>query len=179
MTLEEYLSSIDESDINTTAAVHIAVLSQYAATCRSIVELGTHQGIATAAIALAAPESGVVAVDWGGAETMQARKDFWGGLGIPKDFIVQVQGEVGDFLRRAVASGSRFDMVFHDATHGDAVIEEYMNCAKVAGIVAIHDFELLSPSNRERVEAVLSTLHESADARGRVLFVGQSGRVAK
>ena len=174
MTLEEYLSSIDESDVNTTAAVHIAVLSQYASTCKSIVELGTHQGIATAAIALAAPDAEVIAVDWGGAETVQARDEFWCGIGIPKNFIMQVQGEVGDFLGRAIASAVRFDMVFHDATHGDAVIEEYMDCAKVAGIVAIHDFELLSPHSRERVEAVLSTLHESADARGRVLFVGAS-----
>lgn len=174
MTLEQYLSSIDESDVNTTASVHIAVLSQYAAKCKSIIELGTHQGIATAAIALAAPEADVIAVDWGGAETIQARKEFWSRFGIQADFIQQIQAEVGWFLRGAVDSGARFDMVFHDATHGDAVIEEYMDCAKVAGIVAIHDFELLSPHNRERVEAVLSTLHESADARGRVLFVGKS-----
>jgi predicted O-methyltransferase YrrM len=174
VTLEEYLSSIDESDVNTTAAVHIAVLSQCAAKCQSIVELGTHQGIATAALALAAPSATIIAVDWGGDETIQARKEFWSGLGIQPDFVQQVQAEVGGFLRGVVSSGARFGMVFHDATHGDAVIEEYMDCAKVAGIVAIHDFELLSPGNRERVEAVLSTLHESADARGRVLFVGAS-----
>ena len=172
MTLEEYLSSIDESDVNTTAAVHIAVLAKYAAKCQSIVELGTHQGIATAALALAAPAADVIAVDWGGAETMQGRKEFWGRFGIQADFIQQIQAEVGGFLRGAVGSGSRFGFLFHDATHGDAVIEEYMDCAKIADIVAIHDFELLSPGNRERVESVLSTLHESADARGRVLFVG-------
>lgn len=174
MTLEEYLSAIDESDVNTTAAVHIAVLAQYAAKRKSIVELGTHQGIATAAIALAAPEAQVVAVDWGGAETIQARKEFWSRFGIGADFISQIQAEVGGFLRGAVDSGARFDMVFHDACHGDDVIEEYMDCAKVADIVAIHDFELLSPHNRERVESVLSPLHESSDARGRVLFVGSS-----
>jgi predicted O-methyltransferase YrrM len=179
MTLEEYLSSIDESDVNTTAAVHIAVLAKYAAGCRSIVELGTHQGIATAALALAAPTAEITAVDWFGGEWVQRREDFWSRAGVPTGLIRQIQAEVGLFVREAATAGRRSDMAFHDATHGDAVIEEYMDCAKIADIVAIHDFELLSPHNRARVESVLSASHESADSRGRVLFVGTSMRAAK
>lgn len=173
MTLEEYLSSIDESDINTTSAVHIAEVARHAAGCKSIVELGTHHGISLAAIALAAPGARVTAVDWMSEETAKHRDAMWASVGVPAGSVTQVRAEVGGFIRECVASGVEYDMVFHDATHGDAVVDEYIKCARMAKIVAIHDFELLNTQNRGRVEQVLETLHESADSRGRVLFVGR------
>lgn len=173
MTLEEYLSSIDESDPNTTAAIHIAEICRHAKECLSIVELGTHQGISTAAIALAAPAAEIFAVDWANEEVAKARESFWVSVGVPAGTIRQIQGEVGAFLRSCVRSCGRCDLMFHDATHGDTVIEEYLDCAAISEIVAIHDFELLNASNRGRVEEALSVVHESADDRGRVLFVGK------
>lgn len=174
MTLDEYLANIDESDPNTTAAIHIAEVCRHAAGCRLILELGTHQGISTAGIALAAPGAEIAAVDWCHNSVAAARVEFWRSLGVPAGAIKQINAEVGQFLRDLVQAGGKCDLVFHDASHGDAVIEEYLNCAVIARIVAIHDFELLSPENRRRVEAVLSPLHESADHKGRVLFVGES-----
>jgi predicted O-methyltransferase YrrM len=174
MTLEEYLSTIDESDPNTTAAIHIAEVAKYAAPCKSIVELGTYQGVSTAAIALAAPNAAIHAIDWGPEAVVEHRKTFWGSLGIKPNAITQIRDDVRNFLLAAVGHGIKVDMIFHDASHGDAVLGEYMTCAKVASIVAIHDFELLSAQSRARVLGVLSPLHESADERGRALFVGAS-----
>lgn len=170
MTLDEYLANFDESDINTTAAIHVAEVCRHAVGRESIIELGTHQGLATAAIKLAAPAARVVTVDWGNHPDRQHR---WLAAGLEPGDIFEVQTEVSSLLRGLLRARGRCGLIFHDASHGDAVVEEYLDCAALADVVAIHDFELLSPLNRERVLGVLEPLHESADSRGRVLFVGR------
>lgn len=171
MTYREYLAGIDDSHQMTTAREHIAEVCAMAAGASRVLELGSHAGLSTAAIALAAPLATVVSVDLCDTVPAAARVAYWGGLGITN--IEQVAGDAGRYLAGSESRGERWDLVFHDARHGDAVVGEYLTCARVADRVAIHDWDRLTEDARCRVSrAFLRFAVSSPDDRGRQLFMG-------
>lgn len=162
----EFLAGVDDSDPMTTAVEHLEVLCRYAKQATSILELGSHAGISTAAMALANPQATIVSVDLCDTVVEQRRVDYWRSLDIAN--IHPVAGSAGDYLK----TSPRFGMVFHDAVHGDAAMPEYKRCVDLCDILAIHDFERLSQGNQALLRSMFVRADESADDRGRVLFVG-------
>lgn len=172
MTYHEYLSSIDDSHQMTTAREHIAQLCEIVAGKEwRILELGSHAGISTAALAIAAPESTVVSVDLCDTVCEADRVAYWSLLGIEN--IQPVEDDAGRFLRQCQLGLEPWDFIFHDAAHGDAVLPEYLTAAGMCDVLAIHDWEQLSDASqnaiRSRFKAVLET---HRDSRGRQMFVG-------
>jgi predicted O-methyltransferase YrrM len=168
MTWRDYLASVDASHEMTTDPSHIAALCELAEGKRwRILELGSHAGISAAAISLAAPDSEVISVDLCDTIPQAARERAWASLHITN--ITPVAASAGDYL---ASTAGGFDIVFHDAVHGPAAMGEYLLCAKVASVVAIHDFEQLPAAAREEVASLFTSTEETADGKGRVLFVG-------
>lgn len=173
MTYEEYLSSIDDSHQMTTARDHIAMLCEIVAGKEDgrLLELGSHAGISTAALAIAAPESTVVSVDLCDTVCEADRVAYWSLLGIEN--IQPVEDDAGRFLRRYQLGLEPWDFIFHDAAHGDAVLPEYLTAAGMCDVLAIHDWEQLSESSQIAVRSRFKIIVEShRDSRGRQMFVG-------
>lgn len=167
----DYCRQIDDSDPMTTWRAHILQLANIAAGCRSILELGSHRGISTAALALAAPDAEVVSVDLCDTVPEGDRVAFWASHGIKN--IVPIKDSAAAYLSRCLMAGERFDLVFHDAVHGDAAAAEYVACAEIADIVAIHDWEQLSPPHQDDLVNRFRSWSATSDTRGRHLFVGR------
>lgn len=171
MTWEEYLESVDDSHQMTTAKKHISELCRIVAGRDwRILELGSHAGISTAALAIAAPQSVVVSVDLCDTVPQSARVEHWESLGI--DNIQPVQDDAGRFLRESQLHLESWDFIFHDAAHGEAVVPEYLAAAGITQRLAIHDWEQLSLASQSQVAARFSITTTSEDTRGRTLFVG-------
>lgn len=171
MTWEAFLASIDDSHQMTTAREHIADL------CRivhgqdwRILELGSHAGLSTAALAIAAPQSTVVSVDLCDTVPESHRVAYWDTIGLEN--IQPVQADAGRFLRDCQLGLEPWDVIFHDAVHGEAALPEYMTAAGMCSILAIHDFEQLRPASQEQVASRFVSVATSDDTRGRRLFVG-------
>lgn len=169
MNYVEFLDQSDFSNPMTTARKHIELLCLLVAgKSLRILELGSHKGISAAAIALASPESTVTAVDKCDTVPESARVEFWSGLGITN--ITPVSEVAGVFLLKSQPGD--FDLIFHDAVHGPAAYIEYLGCAEIAPIVAIHDWDQLPEVLREAVAKKFSRTETDADEKGRILFVG-------
>lgn len=171
MTWEAFLASIDDSHQMTTAREHIADL------CRivqgqdwRILELGSHAGLSTAALAIAAPQSTVVSVDLCDTVPESHRLAYWDTLGVEN--IQPVQADAGRFLRECQLGLEPWDFIFHDAVHGEAALPEYLTAAGMCSILAIHDFEQLGSSSQAQVASRFGSVAASDDTRGRRLFVG-------
>lgn len=171
MTWEAFLASIDDSHQMTTAKSHIADL------CRivqgkdwRILELGSHAGLSTAALAIAAPQSTVVSVDLCDTVPESHRVAYWETLGLEN--IQPVQADAGRFLRDCQLGLEPWDFIFHDAVHGEPALPEYLTAAGMCSILAIHDFEQLCPASQRQVYARFEYTATCDDNRGRRLFVG-------
>lgn len=162
----EYLATVDDSHPMTTATQHLEVLCRYAKRATSILELGSHAGISAAAMALANPQATIVSVDLCDTVTEQHRIAYWQSMSIQN--VHPVAGSAGDYLK----TSPRFGMIFHDAVHGDGAMPEYKRCVDLCDILAIHDFELLSQGNQALLRSMFVRVDETADTKGRVLFVG-------
>lgn len=174
MTYGEYLAGIDDSHQMTTAREHIEDVCRLCVGAERVLELGSHMGISTAAIAMALGGGEVVSVDLCDSVPQGVRESYWGSLGVgPR--IRAVAGDAGAFIATSAAAGDRYDVIFHDARHGDSAVGEYMACATIADKVAIHDWEQLSPEYRRLVSSAFK-YHAvpPADSRGRELFIGWS-----
>jgi predicted O-methyltransferase YrrM len=167
MTAEEYLSQLDDTHQMTTSRCHIAELCELARSATSILELGSHAGFSAAAMALANPAASVVAVDLCDTIPEESRVAHWAAVGAKN--ITPVHG----FAASYIASCGNFDLVFHDAAHGDAVLPEYQRCAEIASVLAIHDFEQLSAGAQSAVSSLFASHTRTTDSRGRDLFVGR------
>lgn len=172
MTWQDYIAGIDDSDPMTTAKEHIADL------CRivegkdwRVLELGSHLGLSTAALAIAAPESTIVSVDLCDTVPEAKRVDYWRLLRL--DNVQPVKADAGWFLRESQLHLEPWDCIFHDAVHGEAALPEYLTAAGLCGVLAIHDFEQLSPASQDKVASRFRRVVTSDDAKGRRLFVGQ------
>lgn len=172
MTYDEYLRGVDCSHQMTTAPEHIAALCEVVAGMNwEVLELGSHAGISTAALALAAPESNVVSVDLCDTIPEAVRVAYWATLGIAS--IQPVAGDAWEFLRWCQTHIIYWDFIFHDAAHGDRVLHEYTAAASMTKVLAIHDWEQLSPSSQEAVSQRFREWTATPDAQGRELFIGR------
>lgn len=172
MTYDEYLRGVDCSHQMTTAPEHIAALCEVVAGMNwEILELGSHAGISTAALALAAPEANVVSVDLCDTITEAVRVAYWETLGIAN--IKPVAGDAWEFLRSCQTGIIYWDFIFHDAAHGDGVLREYTLAASMTNVLAIHDWEQLSPTSQAAVSRCFSTWTATPDKQGRELFIGR------
>lgn len=173
MTWQDYIASVDCSHPMTTDAKHLAALCRIVEGKKyRILEFGSHAGISAAAMALASPESTIVAVDLCDTVPEPYRVDYWHSLGIAN--IVPVADATGTYL--AACQPRDVDVVFHDAVHGIAAFPEYVRCAEIAAVVALHDFEQLPGDMQTAVAEKFRRSTQDADATGRVLFVGYDSR---
>lgn len=171
MTWNEYLAALDDSHQMTTAREHIAELCEIVEGQQwRILELGSHAGLSTAALAIAAPESTVVSVDLCDTVPDEYRREYWSVLGIEN--IDPIRGDAGRFLRQSQLNLEQWDFIFHDAAHGEAVVHEYLTAAGLTTRLAIHDWEQLGRSSQRRIAQRFLYHQRSADSRGRELFVG-------
>jgi len=171
MTYDEYLRGVDCSHQMTTAPEHIAALCEVVAGMNwEIFELGSHAGISTAAIAMAAPESNVVSVDLCDTIPQAVRVEYWGTLAIAN--IKPVAGDAWEFLQRCDQKGIACDFIFHDAAHGDGVLHEYTLAASMTRVLAIHDWEQLSPASQAEVAQYFGKWTATPDKQRRELFIG-------
>ena len=172
MTYKEYLRGVDCSHQMTTAPEHIAALCEVVAGMNwEILELGSHAGISTAALALAAPEANVVSVDLCDTITEAVRVEYWQTLGIAN--IKPMSGDAWEFLRWCQTGIIYCDFIFHDAAHGDGVLREYTLAASMTKVLAIHDWEQLLPTSQAAVSQCFSKWTATPDAQGRELFIGR------
>lgn len=165
----EFVDSLDDSHPMTTDKRHIGKLCE-AVEGQSwrILELGSHEGLSAAAMALAASRGTVTAVDLCDTVGEAMRTTYWATLGITN--IKPVAASAGEFLASCLPG--QFDFVFHDAVHGPEAFFEYMGFAEITSGLAIHDFELLPPEMQSAVSAKFSHTATDADGKGRVLFMG-------
>ena len=171
MTFLEYLMTVDDSHPMTTDRRHIADVCELCeGSTGSILELGSHAGISTAAIAMASPSAKVISVDLCDTVPEEARVEYWAGLGIRN--ITPSSVSAGMYLAGMSSVGGWFDVIFHDACHGESVLGEYVLASSMCGRLAIHDYEQLSPSSQKRIESFFARIDRSKDAKGRELFRG-------
>jgi predicted O-methyltransferase YrrM len=172
MTYREFLASVDDGHEMTTAREHIAELCHLAAAIRGgkIVELGSHAGISTAALAMASPTSEIVSVDLCDTIREQERVSYWESLGLKN--ITPVACSAREYLDGMT---EQVDMIFHDADHGERALPEYLAAGAKCKTLAIHDWEQLSLASRSAVRSLFATwLWPKPDARGRHLHIGSN-----
>jgi predicted O-methyltransferase YrrM len=164
-----YCKSINDSHTMTTWRGHIQMLAHAAeaSKCKTILELGSHAGLSTAALALAVPTARVISVDLCDTVPEQARVDYWASLGITN--ITPVTDTAANYLSRCK---ERFDLIFHDAVHGDAAADEYIACAEMTEMLAIHDWEQLGIEYQDDIVNRFDHWEATSDAKGRLLFLG-------
>jgi predicted O-methyltransferase YrrM len=166
---KDFVDAIDDSDPMTTAREHIAMICEAVEGREwNILELGSHAGISTAAIALAAPESKITSVDLCDTVQEAMRLVYWASNGVTN--ITPVAGTAEGFLRTCLPG--QFDVVFHDAVHGPAAFSEYLACVEITRILFIHDFEQLPEDMQEAIRWKFPASNTNTDAKGRVLFWG-------
>ncbi len=170
MKMNEYCLTLDDSHPMTTWRGHIQMLAYAARNCRTILELGSHQGFSTAAMAIAAPEARIVSVDLCDTIPQEQRVEYWKSLGIKN--ICPVKDDAAAYLARCLRSGEKFDFVFHDAVHGDAAADEYMACSRIGKMLAIHDWERLGSEYQDDLINRFKNWEATSDAKGRHMFLG-------
>ena len=170
MTAYEYCRTIDDSHPMTTWKGHIQMLATVASKCQTILELGSHRGLSTAAMALAAPTARIVSVDLCDTVSQEERVEYWKSIGVKN--IYPVKDDAAAYLARCLRSGEKFDLVFHDAVHGDGAADEYIACAQIAKTLAIHDWEQLGGEYQDDLINRFRHWEATADAKGRHLFIG-------
>ena len=166
---DKYLDSVDFSHPMTTARRHIEMICGMAYG-KTVLELGSHAGISATAIALA---GGIVtSVDLCDTISEQERIDYWRFNGVT---IKPWAGTAAAYLEHCEKYPDvvSFDIIFHDAMHGDRAFGEYMACANICGTLVIHDFEQLSPAGQVALKACTASSIEDADHLGRVLFIAR------
>jgi hypothetical protein len=165
----EFVDFLDDSHPMTTDKRHIGMLCEAVEGQEwRILELGSHAGLSTAAMALAAPGSTITAVDLCDTVSEAMRTTYWSTLGLTN--IEPVAASAADFLSSCLPR--QFDFVFHDAVHGPAAFFEYLGCAEITSGLAIHDYEQLPAEMQAAIVAKFSTTTTNADGKGRVLFMG-------
>ncbi len=166
----EFVDFLDDSHPMTTDRRHIRMLCEAVEGVHElrILELGSHEGRSAAAMAWAAPESTVTAVDLCDTVSEAMRTTYWATLGLTN--IKPVAASAGEFL--SSCRPGQFDFIFHDAVHGPAAFFEYLGCAEIARGLAIHDYEQLPTEMQAAISAKFSTTKTDADDKGRVLFTG-------
>lgn len=168
--LNEFCLTLDDSHPMTTARGHIQAIAYAARNCKTILELGSHQGFSTAAIALANPQARIVSVDLCDTVPQEQRVEYWKSLGIKNIF--PVKNDAGCYIAQCLRAGDTFDCIFHDAVHGDRAADEYIACAEMTKMLAIHDWEQLGTEYQDDIINRFQHWEATSDAKGRFLFLG-------
>jgi predicted O-methyltransferase YrrM len=168
MNWNKYVKNIDDSHQMTTDKKHIHKLCDLVnGYSYKILELGSHAGISTAALALASPNSTVDSVDLCDTIPQHARVSYWNSLGIKN--ITPFACSAEQFLNQ---TNTYYDFIFHDAVHGSKAMNEYIQCSNICNILAIHDFEQLSKLEQDIVSTKFKSHLIDIDLKGRMLFIG-------
>lgn len=172
MNYKDYLNNADFSNSMTTDRKHIGMLCKIVENKNmKILELGSYQGISTAAIALASNGSQITSVDLSDHILSDMRLNYWNFFGIHN-----IESITCDAYKFILDCGI-YDFIFHDAVHGDKSMVEYIICANKTNILAIHDFEQMHKNNREYIKSLFKNCIEDFDACGRCLFIGFKGDI--
>lgn len=155
-----------------TSVEHLLELYHAASNSRKILEIGSFKGHSTVALALAAQQNKgwVISVDLCDATPEVDRVNYWNSLKIYNISPYSMSSK--EYLE--MKPEMSYDFIFHDAEHGDHVIDEYNKCWRKLlpqGILAIHDFDRLS--NQEKFINFISpkSYRISSDNRGRQLAI--------
>lgn len=138
----------DFSHPATTAKEHVLDLYKAAIESESqkILELGSHKGISTVALALAAKHNKgfVCSVDLCDEITTEERIAYWQGFDVDLvRHIFPYKEYAAKYLQDE--NTPKFNMIFHDAAHSDKVLPEYYTCwQKTLRVFAMHDFDQIS-----------------------------------
>ena len=85
MNWNNYLESIDDSHQMTTSKNHISMICSIVKDCNGLIlEIGSHAGLSTAAIALAANNAKIISIDLSDTIPEDYRINYWKNLGINK-----------------------------------------------------------------------------------------------
>jgi len=164
---QDYLNGADFSSPMTTDKKHIKMLCELVENkSMKVLELGSYQGISTAAMAIASPDSEITSVDLSDHISSEARLKYWKSLGIENILAITLGSN------RFLPNCGKYDLIFHDAVHGNNSMPEYITCASKCKILCIHDFEQLSDHNRSLIKSLFSECVEDFDDSGRCLFIG-------
>ena len=152
--LENVLASLDLSHEYCTKELHLRAL--FAATKgsngRNILEIGSFEGNSAAIMILAAKKNitSITCVDLcdkiPAEERQEFLEEFAKQIGV-KCLIENIKSSGADFLTAAQSKERLYDFIFHDGLHGQEAIPEYLLCWNLLrpnGVLAIHDFELIS-----------------------------------
>lgn len=128
---------------------------------RNVLEIGTHRGRST--VAIAAVATAVHTIDWGLGDSMQAQFDLtetWDNIK-KAGASDKVQFYRGDWttLITTLCPLHRYEVVFYDAAHEppDAYEEDFLNeCLRQGyrGVIVVHDYKPKDPSMKHVVRAV-------------------------
>lgn len=164
----DFVNNIDDSHQMTTDKNHIKKLCELVYSFNyKILELGSHAGISTAALALASPTSTIDSVDLCDTIPEYVRVDYWKSLDINN--IKPFSCSADMFLQN---NTNYYDFIFHDAVHGYRAMNEYITCSNKCDILAIHDFEQLSNSDQQIIVSQFKYHILDTDHKNRMLFIG-------
>jgi predicted O-methyltransferase YrrM len=176
MTLaEQVIVSQDFSHPATTSKEHILELYHAAIECgaQKILELGSHKGISTVALALASKfnKGFVCSVDLCDEIPTEERVTYWNSF--EHNLIKNIFPYKEDSARYlADEDNPKFNFIFHDAAHGDQVLPEYYACwQKTNSVFAMHDFDQISNKNEFIGNLNPRKYVVSRDDRGRQLAI--------
>jgi predicted O-methyltransferase YrrM len=142
--------SLDDSHGYTTDINHIYELF-YAGlerNCKSIVEIGSYLGVSTLALSYIQrfyPLLSITSVDLCDEISSEYRQNYWYKHGV--NYIESKDCSTWDFINNARHNRTKYDYIFHDAQHGDIVVNEYIALSTLineGGVLAMHDLDQIS-----------------------------------
>lgn len=140
---------LDDSHGYTTDINHIYELFNAALErkCKSIVEIGSYLGVSTLALSYVNRfhPIHITSVDLCDEIDSTHRQKYWSKRDV--DFIESIDCSTQNFIDMAKQTKSKFDFIFHDAQHGDIVVNEYISLSTLintGGILAMHDLDQIS-----------------------------------
>ena len=138
----------------------------------TIVEIGSHKGFSTCLLAAAAPEATILSVDNSLHVPYTERQELFDKLGYKNISVLNTDSV--SFLQQAANRCEEYEMIFHDAGHGDGVIHEYLLASTLLrddNMLVIHDWEQIT--NRDEVSKRMNSVDEEelVDDKGRVTLI--------
>jgi predicted O-methyltransferase YrrM len=137
-----------------------------------IVEIGSHKGFSTCVLAAAAPQATILSVDNSLHVPYTERQELFDRLGYKNISVLNTDSV--SFLQQAVNICEQYEMIFHDAGHGNGVIHEYVLASALLrddNILIIHDWEQIT--KQSQVSEMMNSAEgiELVDDKGRTTLI--------